>query len=59
MIIAVAMDEANATASAVMLAVAVVMEIARVFCVEGNCIGNVAAAAMTAASTMAVKAAAR
>ena len=54
-----AMAAANATATVAMTEVVVVLVMARNVCVEGNCVGDAAVAAVTAASTMAVKVAAR
>ncbi len=56
---AAAMAAANATAMAAATLVVAAMAIACKDCVEGDCIGDVAAAAVTVASTMVVKAAAR
>ncbi len=56
---AAAMAAVNATAMAATTSVVPAMAIACDDCVEGNCVGDAAAAVVTAASTMAVKAAAR
>ena len=55
---AAAMAAANATATAATMAVAAVMATASDSCVEGNCVVDAAARAMTVASTTAVKPAA-
>jgi len=54
---AAAMAAANAMAMAATTSVVAVMAIACDDCVEGNCVSDVAVAAVTVASTMAVKAA--